>query len=81
MPRPQTTEDLFNKICQTAIVVPATGRIIAYQFTWLDALESMQIAGLKSVMADLVYGKRPNSVFQKSQARGTGLVDTDGNVY
>jgi hypothetical protein len=78
---PKTIDDLFNKICMTAIVVPSTGRIIAYQFTWLDALEAMQIACLKSVMRDLVYGKRPNSIFQKSQADGTGLVDIDGNVY
>jgi len=72
---------LEGRYCQTALIVPSSGRMVALQGTILTVADEEEIEGIRTLREDLVMGKRPNTVFQKAQARGTGLVDEAGNVY
>lgn len=72
---------IAGRHCQTRMIVPATGRVLALAGTIMSEELAREIEALPSVMADLVYGWRPLDIFQISEAAGTGLVDVDGNVY
>ena len=77
----KTVDPLVGAVAVTAIVVPRTGRLIALEQQVLTADTVREIRDLSSVERELVWGFRPMTVFQTSQAQGTGLVDEDGRVY
>ena len=72
---------LVGKYTMTAIIVPSTGRMLALEGSFLDDRTVKQIVRYPAVWRDLVLGTRPNDVFQKGLAGGSGLVDKDGTVY
>lgn len=72
---------LEGRYCETALIVPRSGRLIALQGKILTVADEEEIEGIPTLREDLVMGKRCNTVFQKGQAQRTGLVDAVGNVY